>query len=60
MPTPKAGSPAFYVWLFNFLHAVSANLCRIPQVRDFLGHYFVDIDAPKKPPAIPPDKHESS
>lgn len=48
MPTPKKDSPTSYTWLFNFLHVISANLERIPQVRAFMGQYVVDIDAPKK------------
>ena len=32
MPTPKLTSSEFYVWAFNFLHAVVGSLSRITRI----------------------------
>ena len=37
LPTPSENGNKLYQFFFNFMHLLSANVLRIPQLRNFVG-----------------------
>ncbi|HLX52870.1 MAG TPA: hypothetical protein VKR58_02960 [Aquella sp.] len=48
LPTPGPKSPIYYVFLFNFMHLLAANILRIAPLRNFIAQYYAIDGAPKK------------